>query len=524
QLQRVLPRCRHRLGSSRETHLTLCHLFPHLGGTSTTGQVSTLTDSVAGTYTAAYDADGTLTTETLPGGYTLTLTTNTTGQETAREYTDSSGTTVLSDAADYTVHGQQYGHTQTDGTTTESVYAYDDAGRLTQATDTTASSCTTRAYTFDASSNRTALTTTSDDCDTSTSDTESAAVSYSYDSADRLVNTGYAYDAFGRTTTDGNSGTTLTYYTNDLVATETLGTSRNTWDLDAAGRLAVQTTANTSDNGTTWTTDTTTTNHYAESGDSPTWTKSSDGTITRNAQDITGFAATTSGTGDVVLQLANVHGDITVQLPLDDTTAAAVQNYDEYGNALNGITATTYGALGSYQRSSNTLTGYTLMGVRLYDPTTGRFLQEDPVYYGSSNLYEYGSGDPVNNYDLSGNYLVAAAIIGLEAYALWSVVVSVLTWLGIIGATYAVLKGGVWLFKNKSKITPSQSPIWKRFKSYKGKTKTNGKSGSKRRYYEWDYTHGDIEMYGSGKKHMGSLDPITGEKYKGPVKGRTLNN
>nr|WP_078935150.1 TerD family protein [Streptomyces europaeiscabiei] len=34
QLQRVLPRGRHRLGSSHETHLTCCHLSPHLGGTS----------------------------------------------------------------------------------------------------------------------------------------------------------------------------------------------------------------------------------------------------------------------------------------------------------------------------------------------------------------------------------------------------------------------------------------------------------------------------------------------------------
>ncbi|MEU8877716.1 hypothetical protein AB0D24_42615 [Streptomyces javensis] len=34
QLQRVFPRGRHRLVSSRETHLTCCHLSPHLGGSS----------------------------------------------------------------------------------------------------------------------------------------------------------------------------------------------------------------------------------------------------------------------------------------------------------------------------------------------------------------------------------------------------------------------------------------------------------------------------------------------------------
>jgi hypothetical protein len=37
QLQRVLPRGRHRQGSSHETHLTCCHHSPHPGGTSSTG-------------------------------------------------------------------------------------------------------------------------------------------------------------------------------------------------------------------------------------------------------------------------------------------------------------------------------------------------------------------------------------------------------------------------------------------------------------------------------------------------------
>ncbi|MEU7162776.1 hypothetical protein AB0A98_41175, partial [Streptomyces chrestomyceticus] len=34
QLQRVLPRGRHRQSSSPEPYLTCCHLSPHLGGTS----------------------------------------------------------------------------------------------------------------------------------------------------------------------------------------------------------------------------------------------------------------------------------------------------------------------------------------------------------------------------------------------------------------------------------------------------------------------------------------------------------
>ncbi|MEU6374579.1 DNRLRE domain-containing protein [Streptomyces sp. NPDC046909] len=364
----------------------------------TAGNVKSLTDSVAGTFTASYDADGVLVSETLPGDYTLTVDTDTAGNSTGREYTAADGTTVASDTAGYTVTGRQAGHTQTDGSTVETDYTYDSVGRLTQAADTTASGCTTRDYTFDTDSNRTALTTVSDDCDSSTSDATSTTTSYSYDSADRLVNSGYVYDAFGRTTTDGD--TTFAYYTNDLAATETSGTSRTNWSLDAAGRLAVATSQTQASDGS-WTTGTPSVNHYGGTSDSPVWSESDD-TVSRNVTDLTGsMAATTSASGDIVLQLTALHGDITVQLPLDTSVAATVQHYDEYGNALDATTGATYGWLGGYERATDALAGLVLMGARLYDASTGRFLQPDPVYGGNANPYVY-PGDPVNFYDLDG--------------------------------------------------------------------------------------------------------------------------
>ncbi|MEH0419426.1 DNRLRE domain-containing protein [Streptomyces sp. B21-083] len=367
---------------------------------NTVGTIGTVTDSVAGAFSGTYDADGTLTSETLPGGYTLTVGTDPAGQVTGRSYTKSDGTTVSSDTADYTVDGRRADHTQTDGTSVRSAYTYDTAGRLTQAADSTTNGCTTRAYTFDASSNRTALTTTSDDCDSSTADATTATASYTYDTADRLVNSGYVYDAFGRTTTSGS--TALAYYTNDRVATETLGTSRNTWALDAAGRLAVQN-AQTQATGGTWTTGSTTTSHYADPSDSPSWSVSG-GTVARYVHDLTGgLAATTTASGAVVLQLSDLHGDITVQQPLDTTVATTVRHYDEYGNVLADSTdGTGYDWLGAHQRSGNMLSGYTLMGLRLYDPTTGRFLSRDALYGGNSNAYDYCSGNPVTCLDLSG--------------------------------------------------------------------------------------------------------------------------
>ncbi|MCQ0002537.1 hypothetical protein LUX00_19470 [Streptomyces sudanensis] len=90
-----------------------------------------------------------------------------------------------------------------------------------------------------------------------------------------------------------------------------------------------------------------------------------------------------------------------LQLPLDATKAPVALDTDEYGNPRAGQAAVRYNWLGAKQRSTETLTGLTLMGVRLYNPTTGRFLSMDPVHGGGDNRYGY-PGDPVNQYDLDG--------------------------------------------------------------------------------------------------------------------------
>jgi hypothetical protein len=77
-------------------------------------------------------------------------------------------------------------------------YTYDAAGRLAEVQDTADTVCTRRAYGFDARTNRKTLNTVAggpgEDCPTS----GGTAVTTTYDSADRVVATGYAYDAFSR--------------------------------------------------------------------------------------------------------------------------------------------------------------------------------------------------------------------------------------------------------------------------------------------------------------------------------------
>ncbi len=63
------------------------------------------------------------------------------------------------------------------------------------------------------------------------------------------------------------------------------------------------------------------------------------------------------------------------------------------------------------------------MGVRLYNPLTGRFLQVDPVVGGNANAYDYCTGDPINCTDLDGrwgfHWRSVPSHAGLRSCAVW---------------------------------------------------------------------------------------------------------
>lgn len=361
------------------------------------GLATKVVDSVAGTFTAAYDADGDLVEEKLPGGYSLAQTIDAEGNALERTYTrDSDGILVQSD----TVNRSIYGQVISDAQVTAQNYRYDAVGRLTSVEDTAETVCTTRTYTFDARANRKTLTSATGTPGTDCPSSGGSTINYTYDTADRQVDSGYTYDAFSRTTAKPG-GVTLGYYNNDMINQETVGTKRQTWQLDGIQRVRSWNIETNS--GGTWTPTESKVNHYDCGCDTPSWvSEDNQGSVTRYVESLGGgITATTSKTGDATLQLSDIHGDITLQLPLDTNKAPTVTDTDEYGNIRASSTPARYDWLGVEQRSGDTLSGLMLVGARVYDSTTGRFLQLDPLSGGGANAYGYPP-DPITMFDLDG--------------------------------------------------------------------------------------------------------------------------
>ncbi|CCH89276.1 protein of unknown function [Modestobacter italicus] len=391
--------------------------------------------SGVGTFTARYGADGTLIRENLPGGLTATTIRDAGGDATSLTYRKTATDGTVSDwlRSTATLNGfdqvDTYRTVSATGTARASRYGYDGLGRLTTATDTTAvtsngmptgPSCT-RSYGFDVNSNRTTLTQAANagapqgTCPA----TIPATDTYTYDTADRLqpaaARASLRYDAFGRTRTLPSTDTIgqggdvmLDYYVDDLVASMSQSDRSTTITLDATARRSVRTDTDNATPGVSRTE----VSYYTGDDDNPDVVKEASNEYTRNIISFGGLAATVTRSGTagatVMLQLANLHGDIAATVPKDSVAPAdmtLVEN-TEYGVPRTAPAANTtmarYGWLGSHQRDASTPGGLTLMGVRLYSAPLGRFLTVDPVAGGSANDYEYANGDPTNQFDLDG--------------------------------------------------------------------------------------------------------------------------
>ncbi len=71
-------------------------------------------------------------------------------------------------------------------------------------------------------------------------------------------------------------------------------------------------------------------------------------------------------------------------------------------------------------------------------------------------------------------------------------------------------------------ISKQDSKVWNDLDNVKGQDRKMSGEGRKRRYYEWDHLHNEIEVYNFKGEHIGAMDPISGDIYKPPVKGRKI--
>jgi RHS repeat-associated protein len=370
---------------------------------ATTGQLSSLKDSAAGTFTASYNDSGMVTTVGYPNGMNATYTYNSLGQPTELSYVKtthcSSGCTWFSDAVVPTIRDQWA--TQTSSLSSQN-YTYDNDGRLTQVQDTpVGQGCTTRVYAYDADSNRVGLTTRSPGSGGSCASEGGSTEVHSYDSADRLMDGGIAYDAFGNTTAlpaadAGGHALTSTYYADNTLASQTQNGQTISYRLDPAGRAR--------ETVSTGGTSSTVISHFASSDDAPSWIVDSAGNWTRSIGGINGLAATQTNGETPVLQLVNLHGDVIATAALSETATGLLSSNDstEFG-VPRGSSSPKYAYLGGEQRATELSSGVVSMGSRTYVPQLGRFEQPDPIEGGSANSYDYSAQDPVNNSDVDGD-------------------------------------------------------------------------------------------------------------------------
>jgi hypothetical protein len=197
---------------------------------------------VAGTFSAKYSPDGQLTELKYPGGLTRTDRLDANLRPVERTYTrDSDGEVIFSESVVTNTASQWVEHTYTGGSKT---YRYDRLGRLVRAQHDSAitEGCVTRRYAYDDRTNRKASSSfapgAEGECDEST---VTGTRRHTYDSADRLTDDGYVYDAFGRTT-NLPGGLVNSYFANDLVQRQQLDDARQTWTLDPAHRFRAFTT------------------------------------------------------------------------------------------------------------------------------------------------------------------------------------------------------------------------------------------------------------------------------------------
>lgn len=348
-------------------------------------------DPSNGNFTYTRDPAGQVTSMTRPNGITDTTTYDPAGRIATLHST--LGTTLVN-KADYTFDGTGLRNSLTT-TAGRTNYGYDAASQLTTATFPASTGLPTEHYTYDPVGNR-------------TSTASSPLGSFTYDSADRLLSDAtntYTYDNEGNLTSTKNkaTGATTNYAwtaEHQLTGITYPDSSTSAFKYDPVGRR-VQVTDNT--------------------------------TTTRYAFDGVAIAAEYDAANTLLATYMHDPRDFTRPLEMvragqryfyladaeNSTTALATVNgnvadrygYDAFGKPTGPhALPNPFSFTGQYydQRA-----GLVLFPLRAFDPTSGRFLSEDPR--SALNPYPYATNDPTNVVDPSGAGTVEDTILRLKA-------------------------------------------------------------------------------------------------------------
>jgi len=209
----------------------------------------------------------------------------------------------------------------------------------------------------------------------------------------------YTNDENGNTLTDGAANRTMTWDSQNRMASCTLNGTTSTFTYGADGlRRRMVTGTNTTDylldgqsvvreikNGTVSAT-------YLNGPRGPEYKRDQNGAVQWYLYD---------GLGSVV-GLVDESGNVTNS-----------RKYDVYGSPRNAQTGSAHCFVGGLGHTSDAETGLIYMRARYMDPATGRFVSEDPKQNGS-NWFPYASANPVNVSDPDGQ--VDAWVVGILAY------------------------------------------------------------------------------------------------------------
>ncbi|WP_267545084.1 RHS repeat domain-containing protein [Arthrobacter sp. H14-L1] len=312
-------------------------------------------------------------------------------------------------------------------------YTYDQAGRLTKAAITGGSSPATYTYTYDSRGNRLTATTTG---------SVTSSQSFTVNPANQITSTGYTYDGTGNLTADPNG--TYTYNGAQQMTTVTKGGA--TYNYTYAGGSQNEVLSETTPQG-----DYKVTYGRTDAQGQP--------VIEQYTKDaLTAYVDHDPVTGEPLMlrtasgkQALYVHDGTgnPAALITNDPYVAFAYDYDPYGTPVltqvsggNAVSQNPYTFKDGIQDRT---TGWVKYGARWYNPTTGRWTQQDtldnPLDPANANRYAYAANDPINNSDPLGTFNIFDVIAGVA-------LVSGVVGLGVLLAPEVTVGAGLFAVAN----------------------------------------------------------------------------